>query len=67
MLGMLRMPVAYRVFFWQATEHRLRSLRWHEQIADAFARHDPAEVRRLMEGHLLEARDFLIAIKEQHG
>jgi len=66
-LEMLRMPVAYRVFFWQATEHRLRSLRWHQQIADAFARRDPVEVRQLIEGHLLEARDFLIAIKEQHG
>jgi DNA-binding GntR family transcriptional regulator len=61
-LEMLRMPIAYRAFFWQVNEHQLQSLKWHQKIAEAFGRQKPAEVRKLMEAHLVEARDYLISI-----
>jgi len=65
-LDTLTMPVAYRVFIWQALENRQRSLRWHERIAEAFAARRADEVRQLMQDHLIEARDFLISIDEEN-
>lgn len=65
-LDTLTMPVAYRVFIWQAPENRQRLLRWHERIAEAFAARRPDEVRQLMQDHLIDARDFLISIHEEN-
>lgn len=64
-LESLRMPLAYRVFHWQAQKNRDWSLQAHRQIAEAFAQRDPGEVRRLMEVHQLEARDYLIALHKE--
>lgn len=57
----LRMPVAYRLYIWRSRERRKISLDFHRQIAAAFAARQPRKVRRLMEAHLLEARDYLVA------
>lgn len=63
MLETLRMPVAYRLYNWRVPERRKISLDFHRGIAEAFHAKRPKQVRRLMEEHLLEARDFLIAAK----
>lgn len=63
MLETLRMPVAYRLYIWRAPERRKISLDFHRRIAQAFRAKRPKEVRRLIEAHLLEARDFLVAAK----
>jgi DNA-binding GntR family transcriptional regulator len=60
-LDSLRMPVAYRLYIWRSPERRKISLDFHRQIAAAFGAKRPKQVRRLMEEHLLEARDYLVA------
>ena len=62
-LEALRMPVAYRLYIWRVPERRQFSLDCHRRIAEAFRADQPKQVRRLMEAHLLEARDFLLAAK----
>ena len=62
-LEALRMPVAYRLYIWRVPERRQFSLDCHRRIAEAFRAGQPKQVRRLMEAHLLEARDFLLAAK----
>ena len=57
----LRMPLAYRLYIWRSPESRKSSLKFHRAIAKAFRAKRPQEVRRLMEEHLLEARDFLMS------
>jgi DNA-binding GntR family transcriptional regulator len=57
----LRMPVAYRLYIWRSPERRRISLDFHRRIAAAFAERQPKKVRRLMEEHLIEARDYLVA------
>lgn len=64
MLDTLRMPVAYRLYIWRVPERQQFSLDIHRRIAQAFRASRPGEVRRLMEAHLLEARDFLLAAKK---
>jgi DNA-binding GntR family transcriptional regulator len=56
----LRMPLAYRLYIWRAPESQKSSLKYHRAIAKAFRANKPKDVRRLMEQHLLEARDFLM-------
>ena len=64
MLGALRMPVAYRLYIWRVPERRQFSLDIHRRIAAAFRARRPKEVRRLMQAHLLEARDFLLTARQ---
>ena len=64
MLEALRMPVAYRLYIWRVSARRQFSLDCHRSIAEAFRANKPKQVRRLMEAHLLEARDFLLAAKQ---
>jgi GntR family transcriptional regulator, vanillate catabolism transcriptional regulator len=59
LLETLRMPFAYRLSNWRVPERRNISLDFHRQIAQAFRAKQPRQVRRLVEAHLLEARDFL--------
>jgi DNA-binding GntR family transcriptional regulator len=57
----LRMPLAYRLYIWRSPESQKSSLKFHRAIAKAFRGKQPQEVRRLMQQHLLEARDFLMS------
>ena len=58
----LRMPFAYRLYNWRFPERQNISLDFHRQIVEAFRAKQPKQVRRLMEAHVLEARDFLIRV-----
>jgi DNA-binding GntR family transcriptional regulator len=60
----LRMPLAYRLYIWRSPESQKSSLKFHRAIAKAFRARRPTEVRRLMEQHLLAARDFLVSTQE---
>lgn len=62
MLESLRMPVAYRLYNWRSPERQKVSLEFHRAIARAFRAGRAKEVRRLMEAHLIEARDFLMSV-----
>lgn len=61
-LESLRMPAAYRLYSWRSPERRQVSLDFHRAIAKAFRVGAREEVRRLMESHLTEARDFLMSV-----
>ena len=62
MLETLRMPVAYRLYSWRSPQRQKVSLRFHRAIAKAFRAARSDEVGRLMEAHLIEARDFLMSV-----
>lgn len=61
MLEGLKMPVAYRLYVWRSPERQRIFLDFHRKIAAAFRAKRPKIVRKLIEEHLLEARDFLMA------
>ena len=61
LLEALRMPLAYRLYIWRVPESRQSSLDYHRAIARAFRAGDPLEVRRLIEGHVNQARDHLMS------
>lgn len=60
LLESLRMPVAYRLYHWRTPERQRFSLRFHRDIVEAFRLRRPKRVRKLLEDHILEARDFLL-------
>lgn len=60
MLDTLRMPMAYRLYHWRSPARQRIQAEFHGRIVEAFLQEDPAEVRRRMEQHVLEGRDFLL-------
>ena len=60
-LATLQMPMVYRVYTWKSRERALVSLEFHKEIVAAFSKNDPPLVRRLMEDHICDARDFLVS------
>lgn len=60
-LDTLRMPMAYRLYTWRSADRQQASLDFHRRIVAAFRRRQAKQVRRLLEGHILEAKDFLVA------
>ena len=60
-LGGLQMPIAYRLYHWRDHERRQSALDFHRRIAAAFRAKKPAKVRQLLESHILETRDYLLA------
>lgn len=60
LLETLRMPTAYRLYHWAAADRRMQSVAFHRSIVEAFRDNRPRRVRKLMEEHLHEARDFLL-------
>jgi DNA-binding GntR family transcriptional regulator len=64
LLGRLRNPVSFSIFFWTSPERQRDSLEHHEAIVEAFERDDPETARARVEQHLLDARDFLMEAPE---
>lgn len=66
-LSNLLMPVAVQVYHWRTAgaERRVTSDRFHRLVAEAFAARKPKEARRLMEQHVLEARDLLLEVGDE--
>jgi DNA-binding GntR family transcriptional regulator len=66
LLDSLRNPVTYTYSQWQDPRRRQAFLEIHREIAEAFGRANPRQCRKLMERHILEARDRLAhAIDEE--
>lgn len=61
LLETLKMPLAYRASIWSVPGRQKKALQFHREIADAFRARKPRQVRRLLEGHLIEARDFVLS------
>lgn len=59
-LDMLRMPMSYRLYHWRSPERQNTQSKFHARIIKAFNDEDPQEVRRLLEAHILEGRDFIL-------
>jgi DNA-binding GntR family transcriptional regulator len=62
-LAVVENPAAYRRTYWTDPVRSQASLEAHRQITDAFAHGEPHLARKLMEQHLLDARDRLFAGK----
>ena len=60
LLESLKMPLAYRLYHWRVRERQRLSLAAHRDIVEAFRAPNPQQVRELLSGHILEARDFLL-------
>lgn len=60
LLEALRMPMAYRIYHWRSPERQAVQLKFHALIVDAFKQDNPQEVRRLLEEHILDGRDFIL-------
>ena len=60
-LATLQMPMAYRVYTWRSRDRALVSLEFHKEIVAAFSKNNPKMVRKLMEDHICDARDFLVS------
>lgn len=58
----LVMPTGFRVYYWRAAERQSASIDIHLRIAQAFKARRAKDVRRFIESHLLEARDYLLDI-----
>lgn len=60
LLATLAMPTNYRIYHWSDVARQKASLQFHREIVDAFREHKPKRVRKLLEDHLTEARDFIL-------
>jgi GntR family transcriptional regulator, vanillate catabolism transcriptional regulator len=67
LLGTLRNPLAFTLWYWQDPVRRRSSLEIHRQIAGAFRGNRPGVARRLTERHLLDARDLLMESGDDPG
>lgn len=56
----LHMPMTYRLARWREGALQRASLKWHTDIVDAIRENKPKKARKLMEDHILEARDFIL-------
>lgn len=63
LLEALRNPLAFTHYYWSSRDRGSASITAHLAIAAAFRSNDPASARRLMERHLLDARDQLAGIE----
>lgn len=63
LLDALRMPMAYRLYHWRSPERQAAQLAFHARIVEAFQQEKPQEVRRLLEEHILDGRDFILDSK----
>lgn len=64
LLETLRNPLAFTLYYWSAPERQHASIEAHRQIAAAFRTRKPALARRLVERHLLDARDHLMTMEK---
>ena len=61
--GVVQLPLVYRSYHWYSPEQRLISDHYHRQLAAALAGRDAERAEMVMKEHVLEARDFLIAVR----
>ena len=66
-LASLRMPMAYRIYTWRSIERARISLAFHREIVSGFRERRPALVRKLIEDHIVDARDFLVSDEMSGG
>lgn len=67
LLEMLQNPRAFTLWYWAAPDRRAASLAIHTGIAAAFRAAKPAQARRLVQRHLLQARNQLVAMTPGPG
>jgi DNA-binding FadR family transcriptional regulator len=57
--------MAFSLYYWSGRERQLTSIKIHREIAAAFRAKKPRSARRLVERHLLEARDQLMDMESE--
>jgi DNA-binding GntR family transcriptional regulator len=64
LLETLRNPFAFTLYYWGAVDRQRSSIAIHREITAAFRAGKPSLARRLVERHLLEARDHLMEMEQ---
>ena len=64
-LNSLSMPIGFILYYWRSPLRQRASLELHKGIVAAFRDGDGKDVRRLLEAHLFEARDYLIRTQDK--
>jgi len=67
LLATLRMPLAYRLYHWRDAERQRLQADFHARIIEAFQQEDAVEVRRRLQWHILESRDYLMGSEVDPG
>jgi len=60
-LDSLHMPVAYRLYQWREPARRQAVLDHHRNIVEAFRKNQPRRVRKALEAHIEDVRDFVLS------
>lgn len=65
LLESFRNPFAFTLYYWSNPARQRASIAIHKQIAAAFRRKSPKAARRLMEKHILQAREQFMKMKSE--
>lgn len=66
-LDSLQMPLAYRLYQWRVPERQQSVIGYHREIIDAFRANDPPRVKAVLESHIRETSNFLMATDQDAG
>ena len=58
------LPLVYKAYVWYTPHQRRQSAHYHEQLLTAFGKHDGERACLIMQEHVYEARDSLVAAIE---
>jgi DNA-binding GntR family transcriptional regulator len=58
------LPLVYKAYVWYTPHQRRQSAHYHEQLMTALSRHDGERAALIMQEHVYEARDSLVAAIE---
>jgi DNA-binding GntR family transcriptional regulator len=59
--SVIHLPLVYKAYVWYTPHQRRQSAHYHEQLVAAIARHDAERAGLIMQEHVYEARDSLVA------
>jgi DNA-binding GntR family transcriptional regulator len=62
--SVMHLPLVYKAYVWYTPHQRRQSAHYHEQLVIALGRHDGERAALIMQEHVYEARDSLVAAIE---
>jgi DNA-binding GntR family transcriptional regulator len=62
--AVIQAPLVYKAYIWYTPHQRRQSAHYHEQLVAALGRHDAERAALIMQEHVYEARDSLVAALE---
>jgi DNA-binding GntR family transcriptional regulator len=62
--SVIHLPLVYKAYVWYTPHQRRQSAHYHEQLVTALGKHDGERAAMIMQEHVYEARDSLVAALE---